>query len=180
MQRETELVEIGTQLSVTHASFNRDRLRLSIQTDDFILRPERKKLASGIGNLVEAMPRAQNFELIVRIHKSLNIFVRGRRVQALRAVLEISSPVGELVLRRPREGTREKRARRRGRSELHEGSFVQGSGPVRATAAKRGWQSGTTYIEHQQESRRSRSRGHEMGRTGTNVFRQLGSQGAAD
>ena len=130
MQRETELVEIGTQLSVTHASFNRDRLRLSIQTDDFILRPERKKLASGIGNLVEAMPRAQNLELIVRLHKSLNIFVRGRRVEALRAVFEISSPVGELVLRRPRERTREKWAHRRGGSELHEGSFVQGLGPV--------------------------------------------------
>jgi hypothetical protein len=34
------------------------------------------------------------------------------------------------VLRRPRERTREKRARRRGGSELQEGSFVQGLGPV--------------------------------------------------
>src|SRR3954466_3601244 len=101
---------MGAQLSVTHASFNRHRLRLSIQTDDFVLRPERQKSAIGIGNIVEAMPRAENLELVVSLHKSLNIFVRGRRGEALRAVLEISSPVGEFVVRRPRERTREKRA----------------------------------------------------------------------
>src|SRR5690348_2522339 len=104
------------------------------------------------------MPRAQNLELTARLHKSLNIFVRGRRVEALRAVLEMSSPVGELVLRRPRARTREKRARRGDASELHEGSFVQGLVPCRAAAARGGRQSGTTYSEHQQESRHSRGR----------------------
>ena len=106
MQRETVPVEIGTQLPVAHPAFNCDSLRLTIERDDLVLRPKRQKLRNAISKLVEAMPRTQDLELIVRLHKSLNIFERSRGVQAFRAVLEISSPVGQLLLYGPRERTR--------------------------------------------------------------------------
>ena len=105
VQRETAPVEIGTELSVAHSAFNRGGLCLRIEPDDIVLRRKRQKLGSRIGKLVEAMSRAQYLELIARLHKSLNIFERSRAVQALRAVLEVSSPVVQLVLCRPRRWT---------------------------------------------------------------------------
>ena len=74
------LVEIGTQLSVAESGFNRDGLRLTIQLNHFVQRFEGEKLGGGIGDIVEAVPRAQHLKLVFAPHKLLNIVERGRLI----------------------------------------------------------------------------------------------------
>ena len=65
VQREALLVEIGAQLAVAHAGFERHRARLGVQRDHMIHRLERDEGPGAVGDVVEAMTRAEHFQRIV-------------------------------------------------------------------------------------------------------------------
>src|SRR4029077_9867770 len=85
---------------------------------------QRQEAVLTVGNVVEAMTRAQTLPLIFLPYIVPHLFERRGGVQAVRTVFEISRPVLESFPSRPHHQARYGRDRHGSSEELDKGSFI--------------------------------------------------------
>ena len=78
MQRESLLVEIRTELSIAHAGRNRHCARLGVKRDYLVHRLQREEGMLAVGDVVEAVPRAEDFEFFTLLPDEVCALARAR------------------------------------------------------------------------------------------------------
>ena len=71
---------------------------LRVHRNYLVHRLQRKELMRAVGDLVEAVARAQHLQLVLLPDKFLHLFHRVGSVQALGAVFEIARPVFQFAI----------------------------------------------------------------------------------
>ena len=92
MEREAVPIERRAQLAIAHSRVHRHRPRLAIERHDRFHLAQREKMVGAVGNPVEAVPGAEHLEVRVLSDELLDLRERGRRRDAVGAVLGSCQP----------------------------------------------------------------------------------------
>ena len=106
MKRPSFAVEQGAQATVGHAGIDGYGAGRCVQGDDLVHLFQGDELVSAVGNLVEAVARAKDFQPSLFFDEFLGLFERLGRVQILRAIFKIARPISKFFHRGPRKERR--------------------------------------------------------------------------
>jgi len=90
MKGKALAVEIGAQLSICDARGDSDGALRGIERNHFVHRLQRQEAIFTVGNVVEAMPRAEHFQLGSRLDVVLHLCERSGSLNPVSAVLDIA------------------------------------------------------------------------------------------
>ena len=84
MQGKAFLIEVRRQLTVAHGCVNGYGAGVRVQPDYLLHRGQRNKVMSTVGNVVEAVARAQHFQVLVFANQFLHLCNGFSGVEPLR------------------------------------------------------------------------------------------------
>lgn len=86
--------------------------------------PSQSAGTGAVGSSLPAMPRAQHFQLVLRLDLGLHVLDRSGGLNPVGTVLDVAGPVPESLLTRPSQQPHDRRGREGGGKELDESSLI--------------------------------------------------------
>src|SRR5882724_4026792 len=124
MESKPLTVKIWAQLTIRNTRTDCHSMLRRIDCNYFVHRLHRQEAICTVGNIVEAMTRAQYLKLVFLLDIVPHLFDRRGGVQAVSAVLEITRPVFESLPSHPRQQARYCRDRYSSSEELDKASLI--------------------------------------------------------